>query len=192
MISRTADRKRRLEASVEAVAAERRNRPVALVAVAAAVLIAASAFAIYASSQRAKARSGMRGAEYTMQRLVNLREEIDAYQNSDAQRELQRQYAPMMRNIRSRLEHIADSLNIEKRALQLGQISDRRMLGLDSPLLLRTIEATINEGEIEQTLEWMQAVTDQIDGIFVSGVTLNPAADGWRVNVRFSRWEIEQ
>ncbi len=192
MISRTADRKRRLEASVEAVAAERRNRPVALVAVAAAILIASAAFALYASTQRARARAGMVSSQYTMQRLVNLREEIDAYQNSDAQRELQRQYAPMMRNIRSRLEHIADSLNIEKRALQLGQISDRRMLGLDSPLLLRTIEATINEGEIEQTLEWMQAVTDQIDGIFVSGVTLNPSSEGWRVNVRFSRWEIEQ
>jgi len=192
MISRSADRKRRLEASFEAVAAERRNRPTGLIAIAAALLIVAAAFAVYASTQRARARADMAREQYTMQRLVNLQAQIEAYRDSDAQRNLQRQFAPTMRNIRSRLEQVSRTIGMEDGGLQLGQISDRRALGLDSPLLLRTIEATINGGDIEYTLEWMQAVTDQVDGLFVSGVTLNPSSDGWHVNVRLSRWEIEQ
>ena len=192
MISRAADKKRRLEASVEAVAAERRNRPMGLIAIAAVVLIGATIFAVYASSQRAKARGDMNRARYTVQQLANLQAQIDAYQDSDAQRNLRRQLAPTMRNIRSRLEQIARTIGMDDGALQLGQISDRRALGLDSPLLLRTIDATISGGDVELTLEWMQAVTDQVDGLFVSGVTLNPSSDGWHVNVRLSRWEIEQ
>lgn len=192
MITRAADKKRRLEASFEAVAAERRNRPTGLIAIAAALLIFAAAFAVYASTQRSRARADMAREQYTMQRLLNLQAQIAAYRDSDAQKNLQRQFAPTMRNIRSRLEQVARSIGMEDGALQLGQISDRRALGLDSTLLLRTIEATINGGDIELTLEWMQAVTDQVDGLFVSGVTLNPSSDGWLVNVRLSRWEIEQ
>lgn len=192
MSARAAERKRRLEASVEAVAAERRNRPTALIAVSVALLLGAIVFAVFASSARARARDDMRIAQNTLQRLENVRAEIVAYKNSDAQRALKQQYAPMMRNIRSRLEQVAQRQGLPQRALQLGQISDQRKLGLDSPLLLRTIDATIAEGEVEQTLEWIQAVTDEIDGLFVSGVTLNPSTDGWRLNIRLSRWEIEQ
>ncbi len=192
MSSRTADRKRRLEASVEAVAVERRNRPTGLVALAVALLIGATIFAVYASTQRARAKADMRGAQNTMQRLVNMRAEIEAYQDSDAQKALRQQFSPRMRNIRSRLEQVASSVGLEARTLQLGQISDRRQLGLDSPLLLRTIEATLSDGDVDLALDWIQAVTNEIDGLFVSGVTLTPASDGWRVNVRLSRWEIEQ
>ncbi len=84
-----------------------------------------------------------------MQALVDLRGQIEEYQDSDSQRELRQAYAPRMRNIRSRLEKIARDVGMGDSLPQLGQISDQRKLGLDSPLLLRTIDATVTEGNTD-------------------------------------------
>ena len=191
MISPAAERKRRLEASYEAGAAERRNRPSGLVALTLVLLLLASIYAIYASSQLASARNGLRGAERSMQALVDLRGQIENYQDSESQRQLRVAYAPRMRNIRSRLEKLARDVGMGDALPQLGQISDQRKLGLDSPLLLRTIDATILEGNTDNALEWIQAATEDVDGLFVNGITLNPSADGRRMTIKLSRWEIE-
>lgn len=191
MITPSAERKRRLEASYEARAAERRNRPTGLVALTLVLLVLAAVYAIYASSQLAGARNSLRGAQRSMQTLVNLRGQIEDYRDSESQRQLRRAYAPRMRNIRSRLEKLARDVGMGDSLPQLGQISDQRKLGLDSPLLLRTIDATVLEGNTDNALEWIQAATEDVDGLFVNGITLNPSADGWRMTIKLSRWEIE-
>jgi len=191
MIPRAAERKRRLEASYEAAAAERRNRPTRLVVIAALLLLAALVYLALAASRRAEAAGNLRGAESAMQRLVNIRAEIEAYQDNDAQRALRQQFAPRMRSIRSTLDRIATELGMEEPP-QLGQITDERRLGLDSKLLLRTIDVTLTEADTDLALQWIQQATQDVEGLFVSGVTLNPGPDAWRVTVKLSRWEIDQ
>jgi len=191
MIPRAAERKRRLEASYEAAAAERCNRPTRLVVIAALLLLAALVYLALAASRRAEAADNLEGAESAMQRLVNIRAEIEAYQDNDAQRALRQQFAPRMRSIRSTLGRIANELGMEEPP-QLGQITDERRLGLDSKLLLRTIDVTLTEADTDLALQWIQQATRDVEGLFVSGVTLNPGPDAWRVTVKLSRWEIDQ
>lgn len=191
MIPRAAERKRRLEASYEAAAAERRNRPTRLVVIAAILLLAALVYLAFAASRRAQAADNLRGAENAMQRLVDIRAEIEAYQDNDAQLALRQQFAPRMRSIRSTLGRIATELGMEEPP-QLGQITDERRLGLDSKLLLRTIDVTLTEADTDLALLWIQQATQDVEGLFVSGVTLNPGPDAWRVTVKLSRWEIDQ
>lgn len=191
MIPRAAERKRRLEASYEAAAAERRNRPTRLVVIAAILLLAALIYLALAASRRAQAADNLRGAENAMQRLVDIRAEIEAYQDNDAQLALRQQFAPRMRSIRSTLGRIATELGMEEPP-QLGQITDERRLGLDSKLLLRTIDVTLTEADTDLALLWIQQATQDVEGLFVSGVTLNPGPDAWRVTVKLSRWEIDQ
>jgi len=191
MIPRAAERKRRLEASYEAAAAERRNKPTRLVVIAVLLLLAALVYLALAAARRAEAAANLDGAERAMQRLVNINAEIEAYQDNDAQRALRRQFAPRMRSIRSTLGRIARDLGMEDPP-QLGQITDERRLGLDSKLLLRTIDATLTEEDTDLALRWIQQATEEVDGLFVSGMTLNPGPDAWRVTVQLSRWEIDQ
>jgi len=192
MISRAAERKRRLEAAFEAGAAERRNRPTGLVVVAAVCLLLAFVYLVYAAAQRREAAASLQGAEASYQELVDLRARIEAYQDDETQRALRRRYAPLMSTIRSRLEELARETGFTDTLPQLGQISAERRLGLDSPLLLRTITATIVEGDPEVALEWIQAATDRVTGLFVSGLTLSPVQGGWRITVQLSRWELDQ
>lgn len=192
MIPRAADRKRRLEASFEAGLAERRNRPTGLVAFAVLLLLAALLYLMFTTSARRAAASATRSAESSLQQLVNLGAQIDAYKDNDAQTELRRRYTPIMSTIRSRLERLAQDVGMTDQPPVLGQISAERRLGLDSPLLLRTIDATIAEGDPDLVLQWMQAATDEIDGLFVNGISLNPVTNGWRITVQLSRWEIDQ
>lgn len=192
MISRAAERKRRLEATFEAGAAERRNRPTGLIVAAVVLLLLAFIYLTYASTQRREAAVGLAAARASLQSLVDLEAEIEAFQDDAAQSELRRRYSPLMSRIRSRLETLARNVGLDDPLPQLGQISGERRLGLDSPLLLRTISATIPEGDPELVLEWIQVATERIDGLFVSGVSLSPVAGGWRITVQLSRWEIDQ
>lgn len=192
MISRAADRKRRLEAAFEASVAERRNRPTGLIIVAALVLLAAFIYLLYAGAQRRDAAQTLVAAEAAHQELIDLEARIEAYQDDEAQRALRRRYAPVMSTIRSRLESLARESGFTDTLPQLGQISSERRLGLDSPLLLRTITATIVEGDPQIALDWIQTATDRVNGLFVSGLTLSPVQGGWRITVQLSRWEIDR
>ena len=192
MIPRATERKRRLEAAFDAGSAERRNRPTGLIVLAVVLLVAAVAFWVFTLAQRQSSQSRYRAAQASMQSLVDLQAEIELFQNNDAQRELRRRYAPVMRTIRSRLETLARRAGVTDPLPQLGQISSERRLGLDSKLLLRTIDATIAEGDHANVLEWLQSATTEIDGLFVSGISLTPVQTGWRMNIKLSRWEIDQ
>lgn len=192
MIPRAVERKRRLEATFDAGTAERRNRPTNLIVAAAVFLTLAVVFLSLSYAHRSEARGRLLAAEATMQELVDIRARVEAYQNDDTQRALERRYRPVMRSIRSRLESIARKSGLGDTLPQLGQISDERRLGLDSPLLLRTIDATINGGDHDAVLEWIQTATDEVDGLFVTGVSLTPMQTGWRMTIKLSRWEKDQ
>ncbi|MGP1308699.1 MAG: hypothetical protein ACTS27_00690 [Phycisphaerales bacterium] len=173
-----------------AMAAERANRPTAIVVFSVALLLGAVIFLLWSAR-------GVNAAEQRLERAVaeaaavndvaaqirRIREEGSQAAPEDAK------YRPAA-NLLSTISTASDRIGMSTRPQITPQRDDEQLRG---PLVRRNIGARITGQEIGDALRWIETVVGQVDGLYVSQFKVTPSrTTGWNIDVRFSRWELKQ
>lgn len=179
---RTLSEDARYELAGAAAAAERRNRPTALL-VAALLVLAIGAGALVSSlSARASAGRAMRLEQTREEQVVRLAAQFDSIerQRQDSGTDT---FAPIP-DLLSRIETAARDAGLSDRPPIPGQRSER-----SEDLTRRDYTYTMRDASLDRLLRWVELSTQTVPGLQVSSIELRPEQRTWQVTVTFSRWE---
>ena len=188
-MTRAATIEERREAAAMAMARERRNRPIALLVGAAALLIAAGVFAGWSLLGVRAERADLRRQESRAARLVELAREVQDTRNDPSRRLNRQRYAPET-NLLSKLQRITAEVGLERPAI-FGSIRPQRFEA-DSILVRNSLDVTIAGAAPEVGLAWLERAGEVVPGLHVLRLRLTPDAAGWGLNMSLARWEISE
>lgn len=177
----------RFELAMGASARERRNRPVALVALAGAVLVAAGVFAGWSLSMRGSAIAERARAirdERAVEALAGEWEELARRQREAPDVRL----GDPMPNILSRMEELATGAGLKTRPTNpQTRVADRRQGVVVNEYIYRTVK----DPSLRALMEWVRsAAAEPGMGMEVTDLKLRPEqSGGWTMDVTFRRWE---
>lgn len=180
---RTLSEDARFELAGSAAAAERRNRPTAILI--AALLALAVGVGVLASSLGARASAGraLRLEQTREEQVVRLAAQFEAVdrqrQNTGADA-----FAPIP-DVLSRIEAAARDAGLTDRPPIPNQRSER------SEDLTRRDYAysAMRDASLDKLLKWVELSTQSVPGLHVTAIELRPEQRAWQVIVTFSRWE---
>ncbi len=179
---RTLSEDARFELAGAAAAAERRNRPTALL-VAALLVLAIGAGALVSSlGARASAGRAMRLEQTREEQVVRLAAQFEAIdrQRQDSGADT---FAPIP-DVLSRIETAARDAGLADRPPIPRQSSER-----SEDLTKRDYAYTMRDASLDKLLKWVELSTQTVPGLRVSSIELRPEQRTWQVTVTFSRWE---
>jgi len=175
-----------------ALASERRNRPVGLIAIASAILLASTIFAGWSVASAQRARSEALAARQRLIEVDAIAEEIQDIRTDPQRSGGDTRYAPETR-LRSKLNQVADRLGMEQTPSIRDAGAKQLGVGSGSPLEKRSIEVRMDDLPLDAAMEWINEAVREIPGLHVTGVELRPGRpEGWNIRVQLSRWEFRQ
>lgn len=177
----------RREAALLAASQERRNRPLALLALAGVLLLFAAIFAGASVLRVGAARRAFETRSAQAGDLLEVAARIEQVRAGSAQRGPADRYAPE-RNLLTKLQAVSDQVGFARQPTLNPQNPQR--LGADSPLIRRLIEVTIGGASPEDALRWIDLAETAIPGLFVTRLELRPDPTGWTFRITLARWEI--
>lgn len=175
----------RFDLSLGAAARERRNRPFAMVALAAAFVAAALVFALYAVSARASSRSALvRAQEDQAQAGVALAQWSRLIR---AEADMPRGGVGQSGEFRiSKMEDLATRAGMTSKPNTPRTTDDKTRPGL---VISRYFYTEVRNPALGPMLEWVRLASAEVSGLEVESITLHPEPVGWRMEVTFRRWE---
>lgn len=176
-----------LEAASLAAAAERRNRPVALLLAALALLAVAVVYAVIGGVSAAGAGAQLDLAVKQRSALLEKNAHIEQLRADPSRSVDADRYRPE-EQYRTKLQAINDQIGLATPPT-LGSMRDRRF-DANSPFVRKELDVTISAASPEQGLRWLELAGEQIDGLHVIGLELRPETNGWTFRVRLARWEV--
>ncbi len=173
-----------------AAAAQRRNRPTALLVVASVTFVVALIFALYAAGNARKAYKSAQSQAQSLQKIEEGVALLNAISTDTDQHDLLRLYRPAPRLLTT-LENINQTLAIEPKP-DVREQTKRAIIGLDSPIEGRVVTAQFNNVSLQQATQWINEALRRVNGLHVSSVDFRPSARGWIIRVDLTRWELKQ
>ncbi len=85
---------------------------------------------------------------------------------------------------RTKIEELATAAGIDKPALP-----DRSLEGQGTIKMVQFKYNNIRENDIAKVMRWIESVVQEIPGMFVEQLRIDPQPNNWNVSVTFSRWE---
>lgn len=170
-----------------ASAAERRNKPVALVAFGAALLAGAFAFYGWNAGQARSARAAFEREAQAAQKVGMIADRIVFERENAAVAGETDYYAPNP-TLLSALASSATGAGLTKTPAFTQNTEDS-----GGPIVRKTVTARISAEAVETTLAWVERALGEVDGLHVASFSLKSTrATGWEVEVRFARWETKE
>ncbi len=174
-----------------ALAAERRNKPSGLPALAIIALLAACVFAIFSANGAAAARSNLKStldAKARIDVLVLERARLTEMQRANAPAQVR--YRPLP-NLLTRLLDQRREMELPEGTISVKERSqDVRLAGrTDSPFRGKGVTANMVDLTLDEAMEWINRVIANVDGLFVRDIEFRPSPRGWSIEVEFLRWE---
>ena len=188
VMNRTADagEEARFAAAAEAAAAERRNNPRYLLAIAGLVLAVALLWLFSSWSAWSSARAALvkqqKDRETITRNVADLRA-LKAVQGADSGPRLAEQEGA----IRSRLRDIGRAAGLKEEDITPKSVKRDQRKDLGSVLLTASFEA--RDESMGPLLAWLDRATTEMPGLEVYKISIRPEAQKWLMQVTFSRWE---
>jgi hypothetical protein len=176
----------KLLAASQAAGNERANRPTVLLLLAGFVLAAALLFALVSYSQYAAAKRVLARQSYeatTIAQNVAAVRALRANSAADTGRGLSEQDE----TIRSRLIDIAVGAGINRAGINPPTLTRVRKPNLGSVQMNVTFD--VRDPNLQALMTWLDRATEQMAGIEVQKIKLEPKEQDWRLLVTFTRWE---
>lgn len=183
----TPEAQRQIRLRALATAAERRNKPTALIVIAALLLLVAIGFAGFEYVSALSARGELATRARAAARVTAIADRIRELEQDEGVQNLQQRYRADPQLL-GKLSSVAPQLGMENPP-SIRESSSRIPLGGDSPLAARIVTVTMNNVSIGQGMDWIDAALEKTDGLFVSRAELNPTPGGWTITVDLTRWE---
>jgi type II secretory pathway component PulM len=173
-----------------AMAAERANRPTAIVVFSGLLLFAAVVFLFWSAKGVSAAEARLRRATNEAVEVQRVAAEITRMRDAGTQSTGEEaKYRP----IPTLLSSISASADQSGFSTRPQIIPERDDVQLDGALTKKRIRATVSGQEIGDVLRWVETVLRQVDGLYVSQFKVTPnRTTGWNIELRFSRWELKQ
>lgn len=173
-----------------AMSAERANRPTAIVAFSAALLIGAVIFTLWASKGVAAAEARRDRAVNEARDVQRLASEIERTRGSAERAPAEDAIYRPLPTLLSSISSSADQAGLSPRP-QLTQQRDDEQFG--GTLVRKNIMARVNGQEMSAVLRWIETTLRQAEGMYVKDFKTTPnRTTGWNIEVVFSRWELKQ
>lgn len=173
-----------------AMAAERSNRPTAIVAFSALLLIGATLFLLWSSSGVAGARQRLVRAARESGEVERLAAQITQVRQAGASAPAEDAKYARAPNLLSGVSAAADQAGLRTRPRIAPLRSDEQR---DGALVRQNVQGSINGEEVGPVLAWIETALRQTPGLYVSQFKAVPnRTTGWNIEVRFSRWELKQ
>ncbi len=168
-------------------AAERKNRPTAVVAFAAALLVGATAYSLWNMKQARAARRAYEREGQVSLKVSALAEEVrSAVESAKTHSADTDPYAP--KELLSALSSAATSAGVTKPPSFVPTTDESP----DSPLVKKIVVARLLGEPMSAVLAWIEKALAETPGLHVTQFNLKPTRSGWDTEVRFARWEIKQ
>ncbi|MBS0190582.1 MAG: hypothetical protein U0573_01660 [Phycisphaerales bacterium] len=162
---------------------ERANQPLGVVYLAGAVLALSILAAAYFAYDRVRASSRL---DTEIARSNNIERLVQRLKEFDRINEERREEMKPLATLQTSITEAAVGAQL-KTKLAPAQIINGRGTG---DLVLRTWKYNdLHEDSIEHVLDWIGRCQRTVPGLELSGLTLRPDAQYWRIDVSFSRWE---
>lgn len=175
----------RFDLSLGAAARERRNRPIAIVALAAGFVLATLVFALYSVSARASSRRDLIRALDDQSHTEVLVDEWKKLVRAEA--DLPRGGAGQPGEFKiSKMEDLSVRALMKSKPNTPRTLEDKTHLGV---VISRYYYTEVRDPLLGTMLEWVRLGCAEISGLEVEGITLHPEPAGWRMDVTFRRWE---
>ena len=173
-----------------AMAAERANRPTAIVVFSAVLLLAACAFLMWSAGGVSAAEQRLERASSEAAAVNDIAQRIELLRDQGEQPESQdAKYRPVS-NLLSTISAASDRVGLSSRP-RITPLRDDEQF--DGALVRRNIAGRVSGEQIGDALRWVETVVAQVDGLYVSQFKVTPSrTTGWNIEVRFSRWELKQ
>jgi type II secretory pathway component PulM len=173
-----------------AMAAERANRPTAIVVFSGALLAASLVFLFWSAKGVNAAEARLRRATNEAIEVQRVAAEITRMRDAGTQSTGEEaKYRPIP-TLLSSISASADQAGLSTRPQITPQRDDTQ---LDGALVRKNIGARVSGQEIGDVLRWVETVLRQVDGLYVSQFKVTPnRTTGWNIELRFSRWELKQ
>jgi len=172
----------RFELSLSAMGRERWNRPVAMLVLAVALLLAAGLFALYAVGSRASARADLAKAledqAHVEVKLVEWKQlsesEGAAPQSGKAGFKV------------SVMEDLATRAGMKTRPNAPRAQDDKSRPGV---VMYRHFYTEVRDPSLANMVEWVRLACAEIAGLEIDSLAVRPEPAGWKMEVTFRRWE---
>ncbi len=173
-----------------ALSAERANRPTAIVAFTAVLLVGAFGFLMWSAKGVGAAERRVERARGEAVNVALISEEIERLRTEETVTDTPDAKYRRNPNLLSTLSTSADVAGLSVRPRITPLKSDEQRNGA---LIRQNVSASISGQEIGDVLRWIETVLKQMDGLYVSQFKATPnRTTGWNIDVRFSRWELKQ
>lgn len=167
--------------------AERRNRPTSMVALCAALLVGAGAYALWSARSARAAHAAFVREAAASAKVEALAAQVVAIEDSlKSGPGDMGPYTP--RELLGSLASAATSAGLTDTP-SFNPTSEETA---DSPLVRKVIIARLLGKPLAPTLAWIEKALTDIPGLYVTQFNLKPTRQGWEVEVRFARWETKQ
>lgn len=174
----------RYEQAERAAAAERRNRPRALIVVGALALLASSVALLGAWRARSGAERDLARGRGELARIESLEGELEALR---AARSLAPDQGEQFRTPPDILQTFRD-LGRQAGFTQDPPVPSPRRINVEGGQRVEWAY-TVYDASLAPLLEWARLVIERIPGTFVHQVKLRPAGERWTMEVTFARFE---
>lgn len=174
----------RFELAMGAAAAERRNRPRAMVVVSCVVLAVALVIAAAGVSARASARRTLArdlADQAAVEEMAQEWERLDAQARESGDVAL----GTKIPNLVSKVEEAAARAGL-KDPLKKPRVTPRSANG---GTMNEYYYTDVKDPSLKALMEWLRLATTEIPGLEIVGVDLKPEATAWNMTVTLRRWE---
>jgi hypothetical protein len=174
-----------------AAASERRNRPIGLVGVALALLVAGGAYAAWTFVDAADARRALAREKQTLADVEALVTAIEEARTTATRAQVTDQYRPDPQLL-SKLASVQQAAGLAGGKATIQESPRRIGLGAGSDVAARVVNVRMRNVRLTEAMTFVNGALARVDGLFVTRVALDPTATGWAVEIDLARWERTQ
>lgn len=173
-----------------AMSAERANRPTAIVAFSAALLLGATVFTLWAARGVGAAEARRDRAVSEAREVQRLASEIERTRGSAERAPAEDAVYRPLPTLLSTISSSADQAGLSPRPQITPQRDDEQLGGA---LVRKNILCRVSGQEVDAVFRWIEITLRQAEGMYVRDFKATPnRTTGWNIEVVFSRWELKQ
>jgi hypothetical protein len=170
-------------------AAERANRPTAVVVFCAALLLLATIFALWTGRQASAAERAYVSAAG---QLARAKAAADDIKRITAERAAGAGQTSVFDPEPRLLSSISNALPADKIQSTEIRFEPNKEEIPGSPLVRQVVTCrSLQKLEIEPVFEWIAAALNAVPGLHITHFSMKPSREGWEITVKFARWELK-
>ncbi len=170
-------------------AAERANRPTAVVLFCAILLLGATIFALWSGRQASAAERTYVSAATQLSRARAAADEIKRINAARQSGATQTSVFDPEPRLLSSISNALPADKIQSTDLRFEQ-NKEEVPG--SPLVRQVVTCrSLRKLELDPVLEWTGRALEAVPGLHIIHFSLKPTREGWEITVKFARWELK-